>query len=215
MSEEFQKIMFEPFTQDDDNPERVKLAGGTGLGLSIVRRLIDLMGGSIEIRSRIGAGTCVTAHLHFPDASGTGRIQETPAAPSAEQTEQLRGTVLLAEDNAINAEIICRLLDDIGLKTDSVTNGKEAVEKFEHSEPGQYCCILMDLRMPVMNGFEATEKIRALDHPSARTVPIIALTADAISETKERAGVSGMNDYLTKPIDARQLYASIRRLIGA
>ena len=215
MSEEFQKIMFEPFTQDDDNPERVKLAGGTGLGLSIVRRLIDLMGGSIEIRSRIGAGTCVTAHLHFPDASGTGRIQETPAAPSAEQTEQLRGTVLLAEDNAINAEIICRLLDDIGLKTDSVTNGKEAVEKFEHSEPGQYCCILMDLRMPVMNGFEATEKIRALDHPSARTVPIIALTAEAISETKERAGVSGMNDYLTKPIDARQLYASIRRLIGA
>jgi signal transduction histidine kinase/CheY-like chemotaxis protein/PAS domain-containing protein len=226
MSEGFQKIMFEPFTQDDENPERVKLAGGTGLGLSIVRRLIDLMGGTLEVKSRIGEGTCVTVHLMFPESSGSRPAVPDTALPAAsdaaqnkeplsgtvlpqQEKEPLSGTVLLAEDNAINTEIIVRLLEETGLRTDSVPNGKEAVEKFRNSGPGEYCCILMDLRMPVMNGFEATEKIRALDHPSARTVPIIALTADAITETKERSGSSGMNAYLTKPIDTQQLYATL------
>lgn len=212
MSEGFQKIMFEPFTQDDENPERVKMAGGTGLGLSIVHRLVELMGGTLEVRSRIGEGTCVTVHLQFPEYSGNLPVAADPTLPLTEK-KPLSGTVLLAEDNAINTEIIVRLLEDIGLHTIGVPNGKEAVEKFRDSGPGEYCCILMDLRMPVMNGFEATEKIRSSDHPSARTIPIIALTADAITETKERSGESGMNAFLTKPIDTLQLYETIRSLI--
>jgi|GEM_PF-2478526 len=211
MSAGFQKIMFEPFTQDEENPERIKLAGGTGLGLAIVKKLVDMMGGTIQIESRMGEGTDISVKLFAPEYHGdrknSGRRKDSL------EIEKLSGRVLIAEDNDINAQIAIRLLEHIGLKSVRAVNGREALEQFEASAAGSYCCILMDLRMPVMNGYEAAGAIRLLERPDAKTIPIIALTADAIIKEDGKIDLDGMNAYLTKPIDVEQLYRTIRGCI--
>jgi PAS domain S-box-containing protein len=211
MSEQFQKTMFEPFTQEFDNPERKKLASGTGLGLSIVKRLVDLMGGRIHVESAIGRGTTIGVDFVLPEIQTA--LPEAAQNDAGDTARKLAGTVLLAEDNEMNTEIAVRILEGFGLKIDCAEDGNEAVRMFEASQPGQYLAILMDIQMPNRNGYEATRAIRALSRPDAGTIPILAMTADAFEESIRAARKAGMNDYITKPIDPKKLYQILKKNI--
>ena len=207
MSGEFQKIMFEPFMQEYDNPNRPKAQNGTGLGLSIVKRMVDLMGGTIAVKSELGRGTTIRCSMLFPDArfgqdgeKASGSAQKLPEEPPV-----LSGKVLLAEDNDINAEIAARILEGFGLTTDRAENGETAVRKFSASAPGEYRAVLMDIQMPVMNGYEAARAIRALPRTDAQPVPILAMTANAFADDVARCLEAGMNGHIAKPIDPKVL----------
>ena len=201
MSEEFQKRMFEPFTQENAGARSVY--GGTGLGMSITKSLVDKMGGTIGVESKQGIGTTYTITLPFT-------IDNTEAAePEQQQTDLtvLQGRrVLLAEDNALNMEIMEFLLNDVGIKVTKATDGQQAVEAFAASPVGGFDAILMDVMMPVRDGHEATRAIRAMDRPDAKTIPVFAMTANAFTEDRRKALESGMNEHLPKPIDPDALY---------
>ena len=201
MSEEFQKRMFEPFTQENAGARSVY--GGTGLGMSITKSLVDKMGGTIGVESRQGVGTTYTITLPFV-------IDSTEAAePEQQQTDLavLQGQrVLLAEDNALNMEIMEFLLNEVGVKVTKAADGQQAVEAFAASPVGGFDAILMDVMMPVRDGHEATRAIRAMDRPDAKTIPIFAMTANAFTEDRRKALESGMNEHLPKPIDPDTLY---------
>ena len=204
--------MFEPFAQEYDNIERKKSVGGTGLGLSIVKRLVDLMGGTIDVESELGKGTRVSVHFVLPGAAeeaDKAALDDT-AARNAE-SGKLAGKVLLVEDNELNTEIAVRILKSFGLNVDHAGNGKEAVDIFEASREGQYGAILMDIQMPVMDGYDATRAIRALTRPDAKTIPIVAMTADAFEESVSKAKEAGMDDYITKPIEPQKLFAVLKK----
>ena len=206
MSEDFQKHMFEPFSQEvQSGTEKVT---GTGLGLAIVKRIVDLMDGKIEVRSHLGEGTTFIVTMAAPI---TEPVDD--ALPDEGATPGIDGMrFLLCEDNDINAEIATLLLEGMGAKEiDRAENGKIGLEKFADSGIGYYDVILMDLRMPVMNGIEATKAIRALDRDDARTIPIIAMTADAYADDVEHCKAAGMNDHLSKPIDVTQMRICLAR----
>lgn len=204
MSKEFQQVMFEPFSQEYDNPLRLRSETGTGLGLSIVKKLVDQMGGTIRVKSRIGKGSTFILHFHFPAAAPVPETQS--AAAQAPCFVPLHGRVLLAEDNDINAEIVTRMLTSFGLSVERAENGSYAISIFKASKTGSFCAILMDIQMPLVNGYDATHAIRALERPDAAVIPIIAMTADAFKDASDRAQASGMNDFITKPIDSSVLY---------
>lgn len=201
MSEEFQQRMFEPFTQENAGARSVY--GGTGLGMSITKSLVDKMGGTIGVESKQGVGTTYTITLPFA-------IDHTEAAePEQQQTDLtvLRGRqVLLAEDNALNMEIMEFLLSDVGIKVTKAADGQQAVEAFAASPVGGFDAILMDVMMPVRDGQEATRAIRAMDRPDAKSIPIFAMTANAFAEDRLKALQAGMNEHLSKPIDPDALY---------
>lgn len=201
MSEEFQKRMFEPFTQENAGARSVY--GGTGLGMSITKSLVDKMGGTIGVESKQGVGTTYTITLPFA-------IDKTVTEePEQQQTDLtvLRGRrVLLAEDNALNMEIMEFLLNDVGIKATKAADGQQAVEAFAASPVGGFDAILMDVMMPVRDGHEATRAIRAMDRPDAKTIPIFAMTANAFAEDRLKALQAGMNEHLPKPIDPDTLY---------
>ena len=202
MSEEFQKHMFEPFTQEYENPGREKNVSGTGLGLYIVKRDMEMMGGTLEVSSISGQGTVIRCSMHCPGVLPEQEIPALKSQPAAAPEEgPLHGCILLAEDNAINAEIAERILSMMGLSVVHAENGQAAVELFSRSAPGEIAVVLMDIQMPVLNGYEATAAIRALARPDAADIPIIALTADAFDTAVERSRSAGMNDYLTKPLE--------------
>ena len=207
MSEEFQQRMFEDFSQEYDNPLRPQGTTGTGLGLSICRKMLDLMGGTIEVSSAQGEGTVASVAIDLPDARADESYAEALEAAGSDEAGQapLSGRILVVEDNAINLQIALRIFEGFGLEVQSVENGYEAVERFKASAPGDIDAILMDIQMPVMNGYDATAAIRALDRDDARTVPIIAMTADAFDEAVRRAYEVGMDEYVTKPLDAAYL----------
>ena len=201
MSEEFMARMFEPFTQEN-RPESGN-AGGTGLGLAIVKRLVDLLGGTISVRSRPGEGTRFEIEVPVQTVDGPAVGSESTAADAA----ALNGmSVLLCEDNPLNREIAETLLKNRGVAAACAENGQVGLHMFENSAPGQFRAVLMDIRMPVLGGCEAARAIRALDRPDAKTVPIIAMTADAFEESIQAAAEAGMNSYLTKPIVPEKLY---------
>lgn len=205
MSESFMQQMFEPFSQEKRS-ESVKTPG-TGLGLSIVKRYVDLMGGRIDVKSELHKGTrwVISLPLHAAPSGGT----PVPAAAGA--LPSLAGLhVLLCEDNPMNTEIAVMLLRDRGIRTDTAENGKQGVDRFAASAEGTYDAILMDLRMPVMDGLTATRRIRALLRPDASRIPIIAMTADAFEESIREARDAGMTDYVTKPIEPQKLYAALQ-----
>ncbi|MDD2957206.1 MAG: response regulator [Lachnospiraceae bacterium] len=208
MSEEYQKHLFEPFAQEDN---RITAAlQGTGLGLSITKQLVELMGGHIEIESKKGVGTTVHIFLNFElvEMDTTKAIHEH--GPAASGFENLEGRmVLLAEDHPLNAEIAKRLLEKVGTVIVHADNGQKAVEMFRVSKPNAFDAVLMDIRMPVMSGFDATKEIRRLDRADAKTVPIIAMSANAYQEDREKGLECGMNDYLTKPVEPQQLYETL------
>ena len=201
MSEEFQKRMFEPFTQENAGARPVY--GGTGLGMSITKSLVDKMGGTIGVESKQGVGTTYTITLPFTiDNTATKE-------PEQQQTDLtvLRGRrVLLAEDNALNMEIMEFLLNDVGIKATKAADGQQAVEAFAASPVGGFDAMLMDVMMPVRDGYEATRAIRAMDRPDAKTIPIFAMTANAFAEDRLKALQAGMNEHLPKPIDPDTLY---------
>ena len=207
MSEEFQKHMFEPFSQEKSGARTTYQ--GTGLGLSIVKKLVDAMGGTVTVVSEKGVGTTFITEIP---------LKLDPAAFDAEKPEEeidttvFRGLhVLLAEDNEVNMEIAAFLLEDSGAEVTKAWNGAEGLEKFKASAPGTYDLILMDIMMPVTNGLEAAEKIRALDRPDSETVPIFAMTANAFSDDAARSRKAGMNEHLTKPLDLEKITKAVRK----
>lgn len=210
MSEDFQKQMFEPFTQEHgENRSEFK---GTGLGLSIVKRIIEEMGGEIRVESELDIGTKFSWDLTFPiDKAINERAENIP-----DRIVTLRGIrVLAAEDNSLNSEILKFILEDMGINVNLVENGELAVKAFEESRPGEYAMILMDIMMPVMDGYEASRIIRNMKRPDAATIPIIALTANAFAEDIVRSSEAGMDAHITKPIDENKLKECMMRLLSS
>lgn len=210
MSEEFQKVLFEPFEQENATEGRV--FEGSGLGLPITRNLVELMKGTLTFTSKLDEGSCFIVELPLRLAEQC-KEQQQPKQ-SRELTEDFNGErVLVVEDNEINLEIVQTLLEAQNLVVESAENGLVAVEKFQASEPDWYQLVLMDIRMPVMDGITATKKIRALEREDAGRVPIVALTANAFQEdTKDAEGI-GMTAYLTKPIEMEVLHQKLKEFI--
>ena len=217
MSEAFQKTMFDPFTQEHDNPRRPQGTTGTGLGLSIVKHIVSQMGGTLTVKSQLGYGTSIICAIPFPNADLLPQAPTPAPAPgvdSAAQVVSLHGRVLLAEDNKINTEIAQRILTSFGLKVEQAANGLEVVEAFKSSAPGTFGCILMDIQMPFLNGYEATAAIRDLRRPDAKTIPILAMTADAFAEAVTRSRQAGMNEHVTKPLNPAHLRQVLSKYLG-
>lgn len=214
MSEEFMKRMFEPFEQEHSDEGRV--FEGTGLGLSIIRNLVELMGGTISVTSEQGNGSCFLLTLYLKPVredleKGEKRKQENE---EGRKRHYRNNRILLVEDNALNREISETLLEMEGLLVETAENGKIAVEKFRVSEPGAYGLIFMDIRMPVMNGLEATKQIRALPREDASRIPIIAMTANAFQEEEKEALEAGINGYLTKPVERKQMILQLEQYLS-
>ncbi len=212
MSEEYVSRCFEPFSQDTESQERKNIGGGTGLGLYIVHKLVTLMDGKIEVRSKVGEGTEITCSFTFPLAVKTS---QGGTAADEEHPDFLCGKVLLVEDNAINTRIATHMLEQLGASVECAADGEEAVERFRESIPETYRLILMDIQMPRMNGYEATAAIRQTHRPDSATVPIYAMTANAFAEAERQSLLSGMNGYLTKPIERKKLAEVLRECLGA
>ena len=210
MSEEFQKKMFEPFTQEKDTMANM----GSGLGLAIVKQLVEAMGGSIRVESKAGQGSRFIVSM----ALELVPYEKQPLNMQDQDSDEdlLDGLhIMLCEDNEINAEIATELLKMRGISVDVAENGKAGLDLFSGSENGHYDVILMDIRMPVMDGFEASKAIQALDRPDAKSIPIIALTADAYLQDEEKASSCGMAAHIAKPINADNLYETIARCVRA
>ena len=208
MTEEFQKHMFEPFAQEHTG-SRTKFAG-TGLGMSIAKNLVEKMGGTITFESKEGAGTTFVIRVPFKINLDADKREEQKDVSE----KSIKGLhILLAEDNELNMEIAEFLLQNEGAYVTKAWNGQEAVELFRKSEAGEFDAILMDVMMPVMNGYEATKRIRSLDRADAKKVPIIAMTANAFTEDRIRAKEAGMDEHIVKPIDVELLIKVIHKLV--
>ena len=210
IGEDFKAHIFEPFTQEHQGARTDYT--GAGLGMSIVKKLVDQMRGTVTVDSRLGRGSVVQIILPV-------RVDEMQSGQAAEEARDVQGgiagmQVLLVEDNQINCEIVEYLLKDAGAEVATAKDGKAAVEAFEASAPGTFDCILMDLMMPVMSGYEAARVIRGLKRPDAGTVPIIALSANAFEEDVALAKDAGMNEHLAKPVDIRRMIQVMNRLRG-
>lgn len=208
MSEEFQKCVFEPFAQEHTG-SRTKFAG-TGLGMSIAKNLIEKMGGSISFESEERVGTTFVIRVPFKiNLEADKRVERGDVSEKS-----IKGLhILLVEDNELNMEIAEFVLQNGGADVTKAWNGKEAVELFRKSEPGGFDAILMDIMMPVMNGYEATKMIRSLDREDAKTIPIIAMTANAFTEDRQKAKEAGMNEHIVKPVDVELLIKVIHKLV--
>lgn len=208
MDEATQAQLFNRFVQGDST--RSRRHGGTGLGLEISRNLARLMGGDVSVRSRPGEGSCFTFHmpLQVPPQKASAPAAPLPAVLPASRPLQ----VLVAEDHPVNRQYMAALLENLGHQAHFTSNGQEAVEALCRR---RYDVVLMDLHMPLLDGVGATRAIRALPDAARSTVPIVALTADAFAETRDRCLVAGMNDFLTKPVSVQRLATSLRRLFGS
>lgn len=207
MSEEFMKHMYEPFSQEKRS-ESVQTPG-TGLGLSIVKKYVDLLDGTIRVESRLHAGT--RWEITIPVTKLQNGLEEKPKAESLESLKGRR--ILLCEDNQMNTEIAAMLLKNKGMLVEAAENGIIGLEKFAASPEGYYDLVLMDIRMPEMDGYEATRNIRTLKRQDALKVPIIAMTADAFEESVHAAKEAGMNAYITKPVEPRKMYETLQKCI--
>ena len=208
MTDAFQKRIFEPFTQEHTG-SRTKYAG-TGLGMPITKKLVEKMGGTITFESEEGTGTTFVIRIPFKIDSDADKREEQKDASE----ESIKGLhILLAEDNELNMEIAEFMLQNEGAAVTKAWNGQEAVEIFKKSRPGEIDVILMDIMMPVMNGYEATKIIRSMGREDAKVIPIIAMTANAFTEDRLRAKEAGMNEHIAKPVDANKLVKAIHELL--
>ena len=209
MTEEFQKCVFEPFAQEHTG-SRTKFAG-TGLGMSISKKLVEKMGGTITFESEEGAGTTFVIRIPFKIDLDVDKSKEQKDL--SEKT--IKGLhILLAEDNELNMEIAEFMFQNEGAEVTKAWNGLEAVEIFEKSRPGEFDVILMDIMMPVMNGYNATKRIRSMDREDAKEIPIIAMTANAFTEDRIRAKEAGMDEHISKPVDGNLLVKVIHELLN-
>ena len=209
MSEEYLPHIFEEFTREHTSTESKVV--GTGLGLPIVKSLVEWMHGSIDVQSKLGQGTTVTVTLDFPLAAEGQKAAEEREAQAA--AADMRGRrILLAEDNDLNAEIAMTILEESGLKVERAADGELCVSAVQAHPAGYYDAVLMDIQMPRMDGYQAAQAIRAL--PDARrNVPIIAMTANAFDEDRQKALAVGMNDHLAKPINVENLFRTLNRVL--
>lgn len=209
MSADFLPNIFEPFSQE--RTDATADVGGSGLGLSIVKKLVDLMGGTIAVKSELGVGSEFVIELDFE------RVDDSLAREKERerQTQSLRGRhVLLCEDNAMNREIATRLLQMEGMTVTAAENGQKGLDRFNEEPAGTFDAILMDIRMPVMDGRDATRAIRGMDRPDARTIPIVAMSADAYDDDVLKSLESGMNAHIAKPVDPEKLFDTLVRFCG-
>ena len=211
MSGEFQKHIFEPFERECTST--VSKVQGTGLGMAITKSIVDLMGGTIHVESTTGKGTRFEVVLEFPIDAEADTVQETQVPPEEEETASpLSGMKFLcAEDNAINAEILEMLLEANGASCTICANGQEIVDAFASVKPGDYDMILMDVQMPVMDGLEATRRIRSSENPLGKTIPLLAMTANAFLEDMQKSREAGMDEHLSKPVDISALEQTVKR----
>ena len=219
MSKEFLPHIFEPFSQEESSP--TGKYGSTGLGMSITKSIVELMNGTITVDSEKGKGTSFSVTITFGESEKNSDDNDIgmPALHdmsvlTAKTADLIGRRVLLAEDVSINAEIITMLLSMREMEVDLAENGQIAVDLFAAHEPGYYAAILMDIRMPVMGGLEATRRIRSMDKEDAKTIPIIALTANAFDEDVQRSIQAGLNAHLSKPVEPDVLYETLEKLIG-
>ena len=211
MSEAYQKTLFDPFTREErSGTNKVQ---GTGLGMAITKNIVDLMGGSINVESTTGKGTRFEVVLEFPVDAEADTVPEAQVLPEEEEeTSPLSGMKFLcAEDNAINAEILEMLLEANGASCTICSNGQEIVDAFASVKPGEYDMILMDVQMPVMDGLEATRRIRSGENPLGRIIPILAMTANAFLEDMQKSREAGMDEHLSKPVDIAALEQTVKR----
>ena len=210
MSQEFQKHIFEPFERE--RTSTVSKVEGSGIGMGIVKKLVGLMGGTVEVESKIGVGSTFTVTIPCRIASEDEIQAKREINPSDQKC--LCGTrILLTEDNDLNAEIATELLQEEGCTVDRAKDGVECVDLLEKAANGTYQLILMDVQMPVMNGYDATKKIRRMDDPQKANIPIVAMTANAFSEDKQVALDAGMNDHIAKPINMSVLVPTLRKYL--
>ena len=213
MSPEFVKKIFSPFERE--RTSTVSRTQGTGLGMAITKNIVDMMGGTIDVQTEQGKGTEFIVCLPFriqSEKHHTEKIAEDTILPAA--GSDFRGKrILLVEDNELNSEIAVELLNAYGFVVDTAENGAEAVEKVKNSTPGNYDLVLMDVQMPVMNGYEATKQIRALNDPALAGITILAMTANAFNEDRKKALECGMNGFLSKPIVIEELIGTLQKNI--
>ena len=209
MAPEFLEHIFEPFERE--RTSTVSGIQGTGLGMSITKNLVELMKGQITVESRQGQGSVFTCAFPFR-LSAAPDVGETPAAPAPRPSAHWH--ILLVEDNELNQEIAVTILEEAGCLMDVASDGAQAVEKVSHSLPDPYDLILMDIQMPVMDGIEATKAIRALSDPRLANIPIVAMTANAFEEDRQRVLSAGMNGHLGKPIDVDKLFSTLQSILG-
>ncbi len=213
MSESFLPHLFEPFTQEHNTV--TSSSQGTGLGMTITKQILDLMGGEISVKSEIGVGTTFSIILPMKIASDEQIEEWRKQQEKGVVLHMLEGSrILLCEDHPLNAAIAVRLLQNKGVVVECAENGQIGVDKFRKSPPGYYDAVLMDIRMPVMNGIDAARLIRTSDRRDASEIPIIAMTANALSSDIEQTKAAGMNAHLSKPIDANKLFETLEGLIG-
>ena len=213
MSEEFLPSLFEAFARER-NTTAAKVAG-TGLGMPIIKKYVDMMGGTIEAESKLGEGSRFTVTLEYRIADKNYYEQDTEKASDMDETDGISGKhILLAEDNDLNAEIAEFILEDMGLLVDRVEDGIQCVAKMEQEPAGTYDLILMDIQMPNMDGYKATEVIRGLSDKSKATIPIIAMTANAFEEDKKKALEKGMNGHIAKPVAAEKVEKTILSVLS-
>jgi signal transduction histidine kinase/CheY-like chemotaxis protein len=208
MSEDFLEHIWDSFSQErSNNSESIK---GTGLGMAISKLLIDAVGGEIRVKSKQGVGSTFYVTVHSEIAKrGPEYHPEIMDYAGQMMTEEKSATILIAEDNELNAEILSEILESEGFSVILATNGQDAVEKFRESKEGEIGLILMDMQMPVMDGCTASAEIRSMNRPDAEKVLIFACTANNFEEDRKRAQESGMNDFLSKPIDVKELFKKI------
>ena len=208
MTPEFAKKVFAAYERD----RSVGNIQGTGLGMSITKSIVELMGGTIDVETELGKGTEFIVRVSFP-------IVDEPEEVEVEQTETQREIdfskikLLLVEDNEVNREIASLILSEFGFGLDTAENGKIAYEKVAASKPGDYDCVLMDVQMPVMNGYESTAKIRALSNQKLAKIPIIAMTANAFTEDIQAAKDAGMDGHIAKPLDIQKMLETLTEVL--
>ena len=216
MSAEFAATVFESFTRE--RTSTVSGIQGTGLGMAITKSIIDLMGGTIEVITAPGEGTEFVINVKFelqPQSNEEFGIRnEELNGAEEENIDFSKKRILLTDDIEVNREIAVMLLTQAGFNVDTAVNGQDAVDKVSASEPGYYDVILMDIQMPVMNGYEAAQAIRKLDNPELANIPIIAMTANAFSEDIQAVRDAGMNDHIAKPIDVNKMLATLKRILS-
>ena len=209
MSEEFAAKVFEAFERE--RTSTVSKIQGTGLGMAITKTIVDLMHGDIKVVTKLNHGTEFIINVQY---ELTDEIVDEEEKVSADEVDFNGKKLLLVEDIEVNREIALMILEEVGFKVDYAVNGKDAVEKVANSKPGDFDAVLMDIQMPIMNGYEATAAIRELENPALANIPIIAMTANAFSEDVERAKAAGMNDHVAKPLDVPKMMETLQHVLS-